>query len=415
MAIFGSEIARVSYPENMTCDACHSKNIKDHELGQVCGDCGIVLERVKLEYHRPYNEEVLQHAVLGGTTMGTMKERLHSSRSLYLNKLNKLHSIQDSEDAVNTKARKEIKRIFEHLQLPKSKIELAFLKFKDFRSSLLPGTKYRSPEKLVPITIYFCMKLNNISISESELLEVSQIRKKEFNAFKLQITRFMPEYAERNRKDYILQKIMEIREHFSLDMVFYYRAKAILYKLWNTINCTKDEVIAGLACSITTLCCYQEREDISVNSICSKLGIMMSTIQSQVKRKIIDRYKIPNFISLVKSSDILKKILIALKIIEEDLPVNENENVDTCKIIENDFIEIKLMRKGLGAFSHDENDKYYHFALKDVNDNPIFIEIKTKARRKLDALSEKKYSRNSNGSIFEFGRYRYFRVKGPPV
>ena len=65
-------------------------------------------------------------------------------------------------------------------------------------------------------------------------------------------------------------------------MEFFYQAKKILYKLWESINNTKDDVIAGLVCSISALCSY--RESVSVNAICMRLDIKMSTIQTQVKR-----------------------------------------------------------------------------------------------------------------------------------
>ncbi|MFX1398302.1 MAG: hypothetical protein ACFFAS_14825 [Promethearchaeota archaeon] len=307
----------VSQINALTCESCSSKNISSHEQGYVCIDCGIVIETKVFEYHRPYDNKLLQHAVLGGTTIGTRRERLGINNSSHIDKLNKLHSIQDNKKIANIKARSELKRIFEHLRLPSSQKELVLSRFKKFRGCLRPGTKYRSPEKLIPITIYFCIKLNNISINEKELLEVSKISKKEFNAFKLQISQFMPEYTERNRKDYILQKIMELREHFTLKLDFYYQSKAILYKFWNLINCTKDDVIAGLVSSLILLCYHEDRDDITVNSLCSKLGIRMSTIQSQVKKRIIDKFKIPNFVSLVKSKDLLRSILQKLNLVEK--------------------------------------------------------------------------------------------------
>jgi len=414
LATFGSDTYSITSIEDATCDVCNSKNMRQHELGQVCNDCGVVIESTILEYHRPYNEEVIQHSVLGGTTIGTIQERRRYSNSIHLNKLNKLHSIQESEKAVNSKARKEIKRIFEHLHLPSSTIDTTFRSFQDLRSQLQSGTKFRSPEKLVPITIYSTMKLHNISINEGELLEVSKITKKEFNSFKLQVSKFMPKYAERNRKQYILQKILEIREYFRLDMGFFYTAKSIMYKLWNSINCTKDDVIAGLSCSITALCCYSDRDDLTVNAICRKLGIMMSTIQSQVKNKIFDRYNIPNFESLVKSTDILRKILIALKVIEDDpkRKRNEKNNISRKDIIENDIIQIKLNKEENRAFPHKCEDEYYHFAIKDVSNNPVFIEIKTKLGRLLNRLVEHKKSyKRTREPLAMFNKYRYYRVK----
>ena len=118
----------------------------------------------------------------------------------------------------------------------------------------------------------------------------------------------------------------------------------------------------------------------------------------------------------MKSTDILKKILIALKIIEADeIPKKEaKENVVTNEIINNDIIEIKIMKDGKGTLPQEEEEEYYHFAVKDVNDNPIFIEIKTRARRKLDHLLDKKAIKRTKNPLFEYNRYRYYRARGPP-
>ena len=57
-------------PQNfnqLMCDICASTEILETNEGYVCKTCGIVLEVQKLEYYRPYNEDIIQHAVLGNT------------------------------------------------------------------------------------------------------------------------------------------------------------------------------------------------------------------------------------------------------------------------------------------------------------------------------------------------------------
>jgi len=248
--------------------------------------------------------------------MGTKRERLRSANSLSLERLNRLQSIKENTETVISKARIEISRVFNCLNLPESKKRDVLQLFKEIRSDLGPGTKYRNPDKLVPIVIYYYMKMSKLSINEVELLKVAKISKKDFNAFKLQITRFIPKYPERNRQDYIIQKIMELMEHFDLGMSFYYLSKKILNKLWEGIKCTKDDVIAGLVASISVLCSFKGK--VTINSICKRLGIKMSTIQSQVKRRIFNRLRISGFVSLVKSSDLLRNVMIRMGIIEDE-------------------------------------------------------------------------------------------------
>ncbi|MHA1437367.1 MAG: hypothetical protein ACTSPD_07290 [Promethearchaeota archaeon] len=407
----------------LACDICYSTNIIETREGYVCRSCGIVLEIEKLEYHKPYNEDIIQYAVLGATQIGSKGERLRCKNSIKFEKLNKLQSIKDNIKTVFDKARLEISRIFTCLDLPVSLKDLAFKKFKKIYSILNPGTKYRSPEKLVPIVIYFTLKLQNISINEKALLEVSKISKKDFNAFKLQIYNFVPHYAERNRKDYILQRILEISEHFKLGMHFFYQSKKILYKLWESIKNTKDDVIAGLISSITVLCSFKEK--VNINAICKRLGIRMSTIHSQVRKKIFERFKISGFISLVKSSDLLEKLMNKMGLIVKQESFIENEislknpsNQEKSSPIE--IVEIQLGNV-YNVFNNLNKVEYYFYILKDNNDYPLFISLKsfTSNERynslKLSKLKSDTASKKPVDILFEIKLYKFYSCKDPPL
>jgi transcription initiation factor TFIIIB Brf1 subunit/transcription initiation factor TFIIB len=355
----------------LTCDICGSTDIIETKEGYVCRTCGLVLEIQKLKYNRPYNRDIIQYAALGTTQIGSILERIQNVNSVGLIKLNKLQSIKSNKEIVLEKAKIEISRIFSSLGLPEAFKDIVFKKFKKIRSALKPGTKYRSPDKLVPLSIYFCLKFQNISIIEAELLEVSKISKKDFNAFKLQIYIFFPQYKERNRKEYILQKILEISEDLHLGMVFYYQSKKLLYKLWESIKNTKDDVIAGLVASISVLCGFKEK--VSVSSICDKLGIKMSTIQSQVKKRIFERFQISGFVSLVKSSEILKKIIEKMGIIKKEKFLVNIDN-ESSEIIHN-IVSVNLGNV-IQVFNHYNNIDYYFYVLKDNNGYPLLVSLK---------------------------------------
>ena len=358
------KIEKYSNYDALQCDLCGSSDIIQTNEGFTCRTCGIVLKEYILQYDHPYDRELIQHAVLRITQIGSFKERARNPESSKLRRLNKMQSIKSNKQTMETRAKMEISRIFDCLNLPETLKEMIFSKFRSFYEKLEPGTKYRSPEKLVPLTIYFCLKYRNISIKERELLEVSKISKEDFNAFKLQILRFFPQYQERDRKEYILTKILEVTEYFSLDMGFYHQSKKILYKLWDGIKNTKDDVVAGLTCSITSLCSYRE---ITVNSICKRLGICMSTIQTQVKKRIFERFRVPGFISLVKSSDMLKRILVKLGLSEEAGDAINEDGVER-------IIEIKLGNIAQ-IFPEAEKAKYYFFAVRDNDNLPILLSL----------------------------------------
>ena len=302
---------------DLTCDVCGSSDIVETKEGYVCRTCGIVLKSQRLQFNRSYNHKIEQHPRLSFSQIIYSYRKLSFSNTFNLKKLNQIYSNKIYQEKIFHQGKIEIYRIFYCLNLPASLKEFAIDKFKKIYRALNPGTKYRSVERLAPISIYYTLKLHNVSIRESELLEISKISKKEFNAFKLQIITCLPNYFKRNRGEYIVQRILGIVEEFHLGMEFYFKSIIILFKLWDDIKNTTDTIIAGLVCSITALCSY--RRKITVNQICEWLGIKMSTIQAQVKKRIFEKFGISGFISLVKSFGLLRKIMVKLKLIEPEI------------------------------------------------------------------------------------------------
>lgn len=337
----------------LKCDLCHSQNIREDSSGYICRECGCVLEMQKFEYHRPYDEDILQYAVLNKTKIGSKHERRQFSNGPKYEKLNKMHSLNSNEENLEISAKVEIRRILAALKRPRSLENTIFKKYQAIREQISPRTKYRSPEKLVPIVIFYYHKLNSLPINEQELLDVAKISKKDFNDFKLQINAFIPHYAERNRKEYIIQEIAKLVEHFDLGMEFFFQAKRILYNLWETIKNTKDSVVAGVIASILVLC--NNEIDVKISYICDRLGIRMSTIQSQVERHIFRRLKVSGFESLIRSSDLLKKVMEQLGLIE-----SSSDKVSQKKP---ELIEVKL-GTSRSIFNANNSLKYYFFAVQ---------------------------------------------------
>lgn len=387
------------------CDNCDSDNIIETREGYSCRACGIVLEIQKFEYNRPYKENQIQHAILGITQMGSIRERLQYQNSVRLEKLNKLHNILNNKGAVFNKARIEISRILNYLNLPESPKRAIFDKFKNFYAALKPGTKYRNPEKLVPLTIYFYLKFQNISIKEAELLEISKISKKDFNAFKLQIQNFFPQYKERNRKEYITQRILEITEHFHLGMDFFYQSKSVMNTLWEGIKNTKDDVIAGLSCSLIALCHYKEK--IAVNAICNKLGIKMSTIQTQVKKRIFERFRVSGFVSLVKSSNLLKQIMNKLELIE----IKEKSNNIEAP---NDIIEI-VLGNGVQISNNSNNLDFYFYVIRDDKRLPLIVSLQLFNHREDNNKYSKLHNMELERDYVKLEILRFYTGIGPPI
>lgn len=430
-------MASQNYPKNysvsdleLTCDLCNSSKIVETSEGYVCSKCGVVLEIQKMEYHRPYEVEKLQHAILDTTQIGHARERYRNKQSHKFHKLNKINKTSSRNDSTDIRAKVEVSRLLNVLNISPKFKESIYVKYKEARSEIDPGTKYRNPDKLVPGIIYFHFKYNCLPINELKLLEMAKIDKKEFDRLKLKLIELMPKYYKRNRREFILNRIMQLKEVYELDMIFYHEAKSLLLKLWEEIKCTKDDVIAGLVSSIICLCYY--RDKINVHSICKTFNIQMSTIQSQVKRRIFERFNVPGFQSLVNSANILKGVIEKLGIItlkdqeEEDIEklsrvnkINDGINNDENRKLRGKKIAFKAPGKITDIVYINIDNMMPCLNSTEINDLHLFV---VKDKRTLDPIlirllisypkKNKKMKPKQEHIEFEISRYHF--AKGPP-
>ena len=384
---------------HLHCDLCNSEDVIEDRGSFICRDCGIVLEIQKLQYDRPYNNDIIQHASgLGSTRLGTNKERNCSIHSFKLHRLSKRNSEKNNYRTVIIRASKELSNLRNNLRLSRSLHEDVLNKFKMIYNEFRPRTKFRNPEKLVTFILYYYLKFRGISRSEQDILDNSRLKKREINNFKLHVLKYLPKYEQDIKQRLILQRINHIRENFDLDMTFYHFSAKIMHKLWNIIKNTKDDVITGLCSSIVALC-RPSQYDVNLNSICKLLGIRMSTIQSQVKRKIIEQFKIKGFKTLGRSSDILRNVMTKLEIFRQ-------------KDISPEIIEIKL-GKTMQVFNNDQNIDFYMFALKDQQDSVYLINLNVyKLYQTFQSIE--KYDEKMD-PIFDITFWKYFHSKGPPL
>ena len=399
------------------CDVCGSNDIVETREGLTCRACGIVLEVQKLEYHRPYDADIVQYAVLGKTQIGFKSERRKLQYSAKLEGLSRIDASRTTEKNMHIKAKAETKRILTALRFPTGDMDLIMRKFTKIRSKLGKGTKYRSPEMLVPCVIYAYYKENNKPIREIDLLEAANISKKDFNAFKFSIVGIWPEYKDRNRKEYIIQRILEVSEHFNLGMSFFYQSKKILNRFYEVIKNTKDDVVVGLVTSITLLC--SQTKEVSVSALCDRLGIKMSTIHRQVERRVIQRFRVPGFVSLVKSADLLKKVMNKIGVLDPAF-VDLDEN--SCEIAQVDDIIQVIVGNATPVFnSHNESEEYYLF-VKDASGYLVASVAKNQTRNvesnkmgfKEIFESDRIGNKDSKEDI-EIELWRYHNPKGPPT
>jgi len=338
-------------------------------------------------------------------------------RSAKLEGLSKIDASRPTEETFNIAIKVEAKRILTALGFSSGDVEVIVSKVKQFRASLGKGTKYRSPEMLAPCVIYAYYKGNGKPISEKELLEVSKVSKNDFNSFKFSIIRIWPKYQERDRKQYIKERILEVSEHFDLGMSFYYQSKRILDRFYDVIKNTKDDVIVGLVTSITLLC--SQKKEVSVSAICERLGIKMSTIHRQVEKKVIQRLNVSGFLSLVKSADLLKRVMQKLGVLDPAF-VNVSE-ISECEAQRDDIVQIVLGNASQVFNNLNESEEYY-FVVKDASGYLVAsvaknqnneIENNTQDSTRL-SISNKKDNTDEKEEGVKVELWRYHNPTGPP-
>ncbi|MHA2390600.1 MAG: hypothetical protein ACXAEX_01420, partial [Promethearchaeota archaeon] len=338
---------------------------------------------------------------LGKTQVGNRRERVMSPDSRKIIRLNKENMQLTNEEAIKLKAQKEVSRILEYLDIPNSFVKHIMGRFNIVRAKLKPGSKFRNPEKLAAILTYLGLKVENVAVNKTKFIKVAGIEEKEFNSFILQAVRYIRDYAPRNRQDLISKKLLNVTMHFGLDMGFYFLSRNILYKLWDNIKNTTDNVVTGLCTSITALCNY--KNDVKINAICELLGIKMSTIQFQVKKRIFERFKLQGFSTLVRSAELLKGFIKKIGLIEDNNPSLEVKSED------NGIIEVKL---GNACQVFNTSNEYYLFGTTDEISNITlaYLEVHNTPNR----IKFIRGSRKNADKWFNLTLGEYFPYKGPP-
>jgi transposase-like protein len=390
----------------LSCDICGSEDIVETVKGYVCRACGVVQTLKKLQYDVPYKADIVQYARgLGNTQIGNKRERLLSPHTYRIDRLRRFNKEQNYNKIVFNQAGREVSRVLSGLGLGeyKSLQERVLTNFKEIRPKLLYGSKYRNVRKLVAILLYMRLKVDNISFALADLFSASQLTKREFNDFFMQVHSYFPQYLNRDRLAFICTRLLEITNFFDLGMPFYFLSKKVLFRFWEGIKSTTDNVIAGLCASITILCEYQEQ--VNVNAICRFLDIQMSTIQFQVKKHVFEQYHLQPFSTLVQSAELLKKFITKIGILKTKIP----EIVEVSEGEDNGIVQISL-----GNTLQVHNPLSDHYIFENIAPNNtityIYLEIFTRVQMKeaimKNALDHKLW--------FEITTEEFQCPKGPP-
>ncbi len=317
---------------NSICAECGSDNIIESENGcYVCTSCGLTVDGIQiLRYDNPYSEIRLQNSVnitKRSTQLGTSAERRSYLESSKFNRMSKIQNIsKEYNDFILQIAQRELSRILTILHLPESLKKGGLIIINKVWNKLEKGSKGRNPEKLTPVILFMLLKVKAININLVEFFDAIRCDIGDFKDILMSASLHYSAYIRRDRKQLIKKKISEITEYFNLDKSFFNSANRILSKFYPLIKNTKDDVIVGVVSALSII--GLDINTVSVSKLCEKIGIKMSTINYQVKYKIINKLNISGFKSLIRSSLLLKTCVLNIVLVKIELNGDENNNND---------------------------------------------------------------------------------------
>ncbi len=262
----------------------------------------MINQKFRSDIQSPYTDLSFEYSLIHSKT--------RRIEGYVFNKLKRLDGQKNYEQSIFEDAKIQISRVFGYLQLPNQYKERVFQKFKAIYLDLLPGSKYRSPDKLVPFSVFYVLRSHDIIIKKSEVLEISNITREEFRKFTYTGLKYFPEYFQRDKKKTIIHMISDLTRTLQLGFTFHNYARKLLEKLWEILKDAKDTLIAGVIATLTALCIYSK--NLKLSHIAHNLGLGSGTIQTKIKEKIIPHFKISGFKSLKHSADIIKERLLDL-------------------------------------------------------------------------------------------------------
>lgn len=298
------------------CEECGSDIIIASKGYNTCKGCGFVSEDSVFEEQifNSYENKKVNYVI--NTTIGNPLERIRDQYTGRIYNMIKLDCRHNKDQLLIQKAKQEIKRLLFILRLPEKDMIPIFTIFKDFHSKIQKRNKYRNPENLIPCIIFVYYKyIEHRVISSVELINYSKINRNGFNYFLTHYNYLWPGY-NMDKQSIVLKLILKVTEEYKLGVEFYHQSRKILLGLWEYIRDTTEQILAGLACSLTILCV--NGYTVRVSHICEKLNINMSNISKKFKDKIVRFYRLENYKGFVKSADLIKRLLFRLGLIENN-------------------------------------------------------------------------------------------------
>ncbi len=166
---------------------------------------------------------------------------------------------------------------------------------------------YKNAVRLLPVVIYIVFKIKGLPIHSKEIINSSVHTQKQFRDYLLEVVRHCPEYVARDRLEIVRKKIFSVVTHFHFGSEFLQASDSLLRKFWSDISNTTENVLSGVICVLTMI--KLDIHSVSYNKVCNFLSIESSTVNYQVKHKILKPFHIKGFNGFKKSPELLLPLL----------------------------------------------------------------------------------------------------------
>jgi hypothetical protein len=152
----------------------------------------------------------------------------------------------------------------------------------------------------------------------------------------------------------------------------------------------------------------------------------MSTIHRQVERRVIERFRVPGFRSLVKSAGLLKKVMAKLGVLDlsfdevDEIPVECGGSI---------FNSVNMVQVVLGnatqVFNSLNESKEFYLFVKNLTGYMVASIVQSKRNDNKNNNNSKIIRNNidkanftrkvGNKDIVELELWKYYDPKGPPL
>ena len=199
--------------------------------------------------------------------------------------------------------------------------------FDRVRSCVKPRTKYRAVKNLGVIVLYIFLKTRGTLIPLPEILRHCQLSYGNFVTGLRSVTARYLVFNARNKKDIVESYVTSILKNFQLEEKVIQNALLLLEYCYPLIQFAKEEVNAAVVCTLTLIALGVK--GIPMSEICEQAGVQQSNLGKHISESIVPRIGVKNYISLLKSSDSIRK---ALELKVELLKVN-NRSFNVVRLV----------------------------------------------------------------------------------